>query len=70
MIEYWLRCVSPWAGSLVGRASLLHSEGREFESLPVHSSLLTNVNSYEVASHPLFYDRSSIYAKSVPNIAR
>ena len=24
------------AGSLVGRASLLHSEGREFESLPVH----------------------------------
>ena len=25
------------AGSLVGRASLLHSEGREFESLPVHT---------------------------------
>jgi hypothetical protein len=27
------------AGSLVGRARLLHRRGREFESLPVHSAL-------------------------------
>ena len=27
-----------WAGSLVGRAQLLHSWGREFESLPVHKT--------------------------------
>ena len=26
-----------WAGSLAGRASRLHREGREFESLPVHN---------------------------------
>ncbi len=29
-----------WARSLVGRASLLHSEGREFESPRVHKLFL------------------------------
>ena len=42
-----------WAGSLVGRARLLHRRGREFESLPVHSFDKLRVDSEQRRICPL-----------------
>jgi hypothetical protein len=36
-------CIRNWAGSLAGRARLLHRRGREFESLPVHQKFFQSV---------------------------
>ena len=61
-----------WAGSLVGRARLLHRRGREFESLPVHCVSIFGANPLVREGLPQRLEevtvRISVYPKGKTNL--